>query len=169
MVYSARLFNEQTDPVTLQDDLLAWLRQAFPRVSEWRVTKDCYRRDLVGIQPTNMGRIIVTVYDDDYHYSWHDMKVADGEFRLTAQYNLHAPGWKIYLPHQCGEWDIAHNEDDEYYDMGGAEPVSTSRAIEQLASFVSEAQELLEGVRQAQEDQEQNPGIFETRQYIGRF
>lgn len=169
MVYSARDFNEQTDPIALSDDLLAWLRQAFPRVSEWRVTKDCCQRDLVGIQPTNMGRIVVTIFNDDGHYSWHEMEVADGEFGLTAQYNLHAPGWKIYLPHQCGEWDITHNEDDEYYETDGAEPVSSSRAVEQLSAFVSEAQELLEGIRQAQEDQEKNPGVFDARQYIGKF
>lgn len=57
-------------------------------------------------------------------------------------------GWAVFLPHQCDTWDIAGAGE-------GADPfgrgVPLDEACAQLESFIAEATDALEALRQARE------------------
>lgn len=52
-------------------------------------------------------------------------------------------GWRVYLPHQCEEWDIHHPYN---YDA-----VLHGDAVAALERFIAEASEALEALRQGRE------------------
>lgn len=54
--------------------------------------------------------------------------------------------WDVYLPHQCDQWSIA-GSDDNYSDDG----VAQDKAIDELRSFIAEAQAALESLKSGQE------------------
>jgi len=67
------------------------------------------------------------------------------EFRVKRRDDL----WSVYLPHQCGEWNIT-GEDEEERDWGEAY-VSHADAIDSLKAFIAEAQDALSALREQRE------------------
>ena len=57
--------------------------------------------------------------------------------------------WQVCLPHQCGEWNIT-GEDEEERDWGEAY-VSHADAIDSLEAFIAEAQDALSALREQRE------------------
>lgn len=61
------------------------------------------------------------------------------EFRAGKSVVL-GPGWRVYLPHQCDEWDIP----DRF-------SVPHGEAVARLEAFIAEAAEALEALRRGEE------------------
>jgi len=57
--------------------------------------------------------------------------------------------WQVWLPHQCGEWNIT-GEDEEERDWGEAY-VSHADAIDSLEAFIAEATEALRALEAGNE------------------
>ena len=131
------------------------------------MTKD-HEKDLIGLQATNMGTIVVrlsivvNLFSSRGIYVAQYLTVADGIYEIEVKIRRDYAKWNAYLEHQCSRWDILYPENDELYENGPADPVPPERAVEQLAAFSAEVQELLEGVRQVQADYARNPGIFDN-------
>lgn len=49
-------------------------------------------------------------------------------------------GWSVYLPHQCGEWQITGDE-------WTSKPLPHAQAVEQMEQFCAQALQALEKLR----------------------
>jgi hypothetical protein len=63
-------------------------------------------------------------------------------------------GWQVYLPHSCDQWEIAEEDD------------SHAEAVEQLKSFIIEAQAVLAFLEQAPSDWEGHYGPNKSMRFF---
>jgi hypothetical protein len=64
-------------------------------------------------------------------------------FRVESIQDGKHPGWRVYLPHQCDDWEIT------YTNFGHGVPLPDAVAV--MEEFIAEAQASLDSLRAARE------------------